>query len=438
MKEKFIAFILFFFGVYYNILISFVKELKFSDELFILFFAGYLLIHYKEVLKERRALYFVIMISFLVCWGFLGSLIYHYQPIMISFWGSIVYFKSFIPFFFILFYAKSKPVNSDKLRAALQVHLSVSIAVIIMGIFYQLLFAGNSMDHLGHISLVSGFFNPPAAYGIVVSFLCIVFFYLNGRSRMFPYLFWALMVMLIISFRVKALFFAGFLVLFFFTRQRFITVKSVSVLAVCLILIFSNGTLRGLVRKKIHETFTSNEAVNPTARSMLYHKSIPVALDHFPFGAGFATYGTYFSQVNYSPLYDRYGLSRVHGLSRDNRSFMLDTQWPPILAETGIVGFLLYILLLFMLYKGVSDKLEDHDLQKRRSLWLCFILLLINSTSTQLFFNSDSAAIYILLGILTIQHGDQGSFPGYAPDEPEGRNRKQSSERIQEDIKTQK
>ena len=87
-----------------------------------------------------------------------------------------------------------------------------------------------------------------------------------------------------------------------------------------------------------------------TARALLYVVGWQVARDQFPLGAGFGRYGGYVSAIRYSPLYDRYGLSRVWGLSPEFPAYVQDTYWPHLLGETGLFGTLFMALVLLELW----------------------------------------------------------------------------------------
>lgn len=75
-------------------------------------------------------------------------------------------------------------------------------------------------------------------------------------------------------------------------------------------------------------------------RTALYVGSVPVARDHFPLGAGVGRFGSYMSRVEYSPLYAQYGLDDIVGLRVSRPNAVVDTFWPMVLGETGIIGLL--------------------------------------------------------------------------------------------------
>jgi hypothetical protein len=78
------------------------------------------------------------------------------------------------------------------------------------------------------------------------------------------------------------------------------------------------------------------------ARIALYTGSLEVGRDEFPLGAGLGRYGSWMSRIEYSPLYEQYGLSTVFGLRERNPKAVTDTFWPMILAELGALGLVAY------------------------------------------------------------------------------------------------
>lgn len=83
-----------------------------------------------------------------------------------------------------------------------------------------------------------------------------------------------------------------------------------------------------------------------TARAALTAGGVTLAVQDFPLGAGFGTYGGYVSQRNYSPLYDQLGLSTVYGLAPESPYYLQDTYWPHLLGETGVIGAVAMICFL--------------------------------------------------------------------------------------------
>jgi hypothetical protein len=85
---------------------------------------------------------------------------------------------------------------------------------------------------------------------------------------------------------------------------------------------------------------------NPPARGALYIGAVEIGADRFPLGAGLGRYASLMSRIEYSPLYEEYGLSEIRGLGPDNPLYATDTFWPQILGEFGVIGLAAYVAFL--------------------------------------------------------------------------------------------
>jgi hypothetical protein len=98
--------------------------------------------------------------------------------------------------------------------------------------------------------------------------------------------------------------------------------------------------------------------LDPTAptmpRVLLYVTGADIATSRFPLGAGFGRFGGYVATLEYSPLYDQYGLNRVWGLSPEAPYYLQDTYWPHIAAETGWCGAAILLALYLLLVERAS------------------------------------------------------------------------------------
>lgn len=113
-------------------------------------------------------------------------------------------------------------------------------------------------------------------------------------------------------------------------------------------------------------------ANNPEwARSALSMKSLLIARDHFPLGSGFGSFASWTSGQYYSPIYYNYGLFWVWGLSPDFYGFVADTFWPMVIGQFGYIGFIVYCIILFMVYKNINET-------QNLNLYLGQILLLLH------------------------------------------------------------
>ena len=138
---------------------------------------------------------------------------------------------------------------------------------------------------------------------------------------------------------------------------------------------------------------------NDSARYQLLVKSIQVANEHFPFGSGFATYGSYYSAVYYSPLYEGYGLSTVNGLRPDGGAFISDSFWPMILGQFGWLGLICYCAALLALFMRIQ-KMREYSKAIYTSGLSILVHLLITSTGESAFVHPLAIPLAIWLGIL--------------------------------------
>ena len=117
------------------------------------------------------------------------------------------------------------------------------------------------------------------------------------------------------------------------------------------------------------------EIQNSIARAALYFNSIEILADYFPFGSGFATYGTFASGVHYSDIYAQYGMDNIYGLTKSYYSFVADTYYPS-LAQFGVVGVCLFFLFWASLgLKGLKYYKVAHKETLMVLMIVCFFLI---------------------------------------------------------------
>lgn len=123
-----------------------------------------------------------------------------------------------------------------------------------------------------------------------------------------------------------------------------------------------------------------------SARALLMQVGLDIALKLFPLGSGFATFATNMSGVYYSPLYYKYGLNTVWGLTPTAPSFVSDSFWPAVISEFGILGLLASVILLIELFESISIDAKQRNV-RFAAYGLIPIYLLILSTADASFFN---------------------------------------------------
>jgi hypothetical protein len=135
------------------------------------------------------------------------------------------------------------------------------------------------------------------------------------------------------------------------------------------------------------------------ARMALYYYSLQLFMDYFPFGTGFATYATYASGTHYSPIYAKYSMQNMHGLTKDAPDFIADTYFPA-LAQFGIVGVLLFFTFWIHLAKK-AIKAYRLNCQKEATIALITIIfIMIECTSDATITQNRGMFIMMILGLV--------------------------------------
>lgn len=106
----------------------------------------------------------------------------------------------------------------------------------------------------------------------------------------------------------------------------------------------------------VAETTSTEYLSNPggVARIRLYIDGFGIAIDRFPFGAGFGRFGSATARAYYSPEYEGLGYRSVWGLGADseNGKFLTDTFWPSVFGEAGFIGGVGFIGGLWVFYRS--------------------------------------------------------------------------------------
>ncbi|MGI9822593.1 hypothetical protein [Agromyces sp. Marseille-Q5079] len=135
--------------------------------------------------------------------------------------------------------------------------------------------------------------------------------------------------------------------------------------------------------------------VQESARSLLTTGSLQVAADHFPWGAGFGRYASFYASLYYSPEYVNLGFEDVYGLGRgEDGMFLNDTQWPAILGETGWFGAACFAAGIVTVFVSLARRTsaDEHVLVRWLRVagiaWL--ILIIIESVGAPVFVSAPA------------------------------------------------
>lgn len=162
------------------------------------------------------------------------------------------------------------------------------------------------------------------------------------------------------------------------------------------------------------ETYFSNTA---TARSNFLRYGIHTLKRYFPLGSGFGTYGTDVAVKYYSKLYTEYGFEHVYGLSRNNAMFAHDTYWPAIMAQFGIIGIALMIVLIWKLCKEMLIRTKNNRYMHFAAIFVA-VTQVSSSVATATFFHFVTVSLFFAAPLMFCDEGENNredfDFKNYA------------------------
>lgn len=134
-----------------------------------------------------------------------------------------------------------------------------------------------------------------------------------------------------------------------------------------------------------------------SARYILTKYSFVTANNYFPFGSGFATYGSDMAAKNYSPLYIEYGFNHYYGMNIYDHAFLNDNFWQMCVAQFGWIFGLLYICAF---YSIINNKRNIKDFKENAFFKAMLLQYLIHGIGSAIL--SDRAGVlgFLILGMM--------------------------------------
>ena len=135
------------------------------------------------------------------------------------------------------------------------------------------------------------------------------------------------------------------------------------------------------------------------ARGQLTYNGLRTAVSNLPFGTGPGTFGSRAAQRWYSPLYELYGMSEIHGLERAFPSYACDTFWPMLAAEYGFLGFASYLTFVVFLFLKIRE-LWERSAYIYLAAMTMFVYLLLETSGALAFSDEGAVSAALLLGLI--------------------------------------
>lgn len=302
--------------------------------------------------------------------GIIGSFKNNYQPYKLILQDGILIFKGFYTYLFASFLFSDISFDDyyEKINIMLKLISIIVFSLIIINYIFNIFPTGDIRNGIKTQQLFFSHATYLASFSVVIITL-LTFLYDKYNENIYYIIMMAFVA--ISTQRAKVLaYIAIYLLMYYFVIKKQIKINTKTIFIISIIALCVGWD------KLV--TYLSN----PTwARTALTMKSFIVANDHFPFGSGFATFGTWISGVNYSPLYSTYGLDKIYGLKEDDFIFLGDVYWPAIIAQFGYFGVIATIYIIFLIYKNIGVNTSRYKYFGKLGLLMYLLILSTSETS---------------------------------------------------------
>ena len=248
---------------------------------------------------------------------------------------------------------------------------------------------GYSLDS----TFYSGLFRHPTDYAnSMFAYAVLMLFLWNGNKKG---LFWCVIILALGLLSTRSKYYGSVILalyFIFFCKERVKINLRYLIYGCILVVVVMYFTMEKL------EMYVFDADPDTMARTALYVKTPDILMDYFPFGSGLGSYAVWFSGEYYSPIYDKYNLSNVFGLSRDFHNWIADTFFPS-LAQVGFAGLIMFFLFwkrrVYQL--NVVSKNNIHLYKVGMCVLVC---LAIESLAGPLYVTNYNVIYFVLLGVI--------------------------------------
>ncbi len=174
---------------------------------------------------------------------------------------------------------------------------------------------------------------------------------------------------------------------YYFSKRSELKFRTIVIMAIAIVFVGSYQI----------ETYLMNE---DAPRYLFFYYGGVTANRFFPFGSGFATFGSDQAARIYSPLYYEYGFSHLFGMSVEDRSFLSDTFWPMAIGQFGWIGFILYCLVYLRIFYSFQNMVMAPADQKA-FMYANFISYIIHAVGSAILSASSGVIGFIALAIVS-------------------------------------
>jgi hypothetical protein len=143
------------------------------------------------------------------------------------------------------------------------------------------------------------------------------------------------------------------------------------------------------------------EDAQEMARPLTYRTSLKIMFDYIPFGTGYGTFGCAAAAKEYSPLYYKYHLDHVWGLTPELPMFLADAFYPIYPAQFGIVGILCFLVFW---KRRIREANAIQNMAYYRMAMMCILALALEQTADSSYLSGKGMGYFMILALCLNSH----------------------------------
>ncbi|HBE01475.1 MAG: hypothetical protein A2096_11540 [Spirochaetes bacterium GWF1_41_5] len=360
--------------------------------------AVFFILSHKKFYINRYEKRILILLTAILLIGFASLLYKKYQPYSVGIKDAIIFFKCFIIYFItrMVFHNFDISLYKNRITFIFKILFYFIFILTIANYFFHIFPADQTSLGFAGQRL---FFPHSSRYAFALQMLFVLLFpAFIEKNRIFLLL---VLACGLASMKFKYISFAVIEVFLIFAYSRIgrINVKKYLLMSIPILI------LLGFIVSNQFLYYYSEDAYEfGYARAILTYNSLPIALDHFPLGAGFGTYASFMSGVYYSPVYELYDMHWVWGLTPANPRFVTDVYWPMLIGQFGIIGFLCGLIIIFTFFGLFIRLFNDADNVNIKPYIFSgiqlMLVLLIDSMSDQIYSQNRGVISFFYLALI--------------------------------------
>lgn len=333
-------------------------------------------------LTKNKRTELVLLLAFLLC-GLIGNILYRFQPAWIVAVSAVLAAK----FFMILLSA-----------GYIQKYLTIELEEQEMPVqITSLLWFGYYVLSL----IMPGVFTAPEAWDICAKsalLFALLIFCSHRKVWLYRVCLLMMVIMLILSGKEKAYgAILAFILLYYLIVHKKVQTKVRYILYMAV-------PIALLAWDKIYYYYVQGHG--RYAKSIMTSAAIKIAKDYFPVGTGFGTFGSTYAAQNYSPVYYLYGIADNPEMGIQSKQYLTDLFWPLLLGETGILGTLIYCLLILLLFIQIQ-RVYFYNKKKYFLLIYMFVFMLMTTFSEAGFMQPMVMVFAFVMGTVLEEYEDK-------------------------------